>query len=149
MNFSLLCILYTITEEAHRPIRPPPGKGNDHVSIFPRGGLLSFPLRRGPGRSCCEPVCSPGGHDMKGDDAMGREQCSRQRHSQHGRRGYGNGPRPAAPADLLMPRMDPFMHAAIEEAMLGMAEGGIPIGSVIVHQGHIIIIKYQGLHLAT
>lgn len=69
---------------------------------------------------------------------MGRDQCSRQRHGQHGRRGYGNGPRPAAPADLPVPRTDPFMHAAIEEAMLGMAEGGIPIGSVIVHQGRII-----------
>ena len=34
--------------------------------------------------------------------------------------------------------MDAFMQAAIEEAKLGLAEGGIPIGSVIVHQGHII-----------
>ncbi|WP_375737552.1 nucleoside deaminase [Pseudomonas boanensis] len=34
--------------------------------------------------------------------------------------------------------MDPFMQAAIEEARLGLAEGGIPIGSVIVHQGRII-----------
>jgi cytosine deaminase len=34
--------------------------------------------------------------------------------------------------------MDPFMLAAIEEARLGMAEGGIPIGSVIVHDGKII-----------
>lgn len=34
--------------------------------------------------------------------------------------------------------MDPFMQAAIEEARIGLAEGGIPIGSVIVHQGHII-----------
>lgn len=32
----------------------------------------------------------------------------------------------------------PFMQAAIDEAMLGLAEGGIPIGSVIVHQGRII-----------
>lgn len=30
------------------------------------------------------------------------------------------------------------MQAAIDEAMLGLAEGGIPIGSVIVHQGRII-----------
>jgi len=30
------------------------------------------------------------------------------------------------------------MQAAIEEARLGLAEGGIPIGSVIVHQGRII-----------
>jgi cytosine/creatinine deaminase len=34
--------------------------------------------------------------------------------------------------------MDPFLQAAIEEARLGLQEGGIPIGSVIVHQGKII-----------
>ncbi|WPP45587.1 nucleoside deaminase [Pseudomonas sp. AN-1] len=34
--------------------------------------------------------------------------------------------------------MDPFMQAAIEEARAGLAEGGIPIGSVIVHRGRII-----------
>ena len=34
--------------------------------------------------------------------------------------------------------MDPFMQAAIEEARQGLAEGGIPIGSVIVHAGRII-----------
>ena len=34
--------------------------------------------------------------------------------------------------------MDPFLQAAIEEARLGLAEGGIPIGSVIVHKGVII-----------
>lgn len=34
--------------------------------------------------------------------------------------------------------MDPFMQAAIEEARQGLAEGGIPIGAVIVHQGKII-----------
>jgi len=34
--------------------------------------------------------------------------------------------------------MDPFMHAALEQARLGLAEGGIPIGSVIVHGGRII-----------
>lgn len=31
-----------------------------------------------------------------------------------------------------------FLQAAIEEARQGYAEGGIPIGSVIVHQGQII-----------
>jgi len=35
-------------------------------------------------------------------------------------------------------RMDQFMQAAIEEAQRGLAEGGIPIGSVIVHKGRII-----------
>lgn len=34
--------------------------------------------------------------------------------------------------------MDIFMQAAIDEAKKGFAEGGIPIGSVIVHQGQII-----------
>lgn len=34
--------------------------------------------------------------------------------------------------------MDPFMQAALDEARQGLAEGGIPIGSVIVHDGRII-----------
>ena len=34
--------------------------------------------------------------------------------------------------------MDEFMRAAIAEAEAGLAEGGIPIGSVLVHQGRII-----------
>lgn len=34
--------------------------------------------------------------------------------------------------------MDKFMQAAIAEAVKGRDEGGIPIGSVIVHQGEII-----------
>ena len=34
--------------------------------------------------------------------------------------------------------MDPFLEAAIEEAQLGEREGGIPIGSVIVHRGQIL-----------
>ena len=34
--------------------------------------------------------------------------------------------------------MDEFMRAAIEEARQGLEEGGIPIGSVLVHQGRII-----------
>ena len=34
--------------------------------------------------------------------------------------------------------MDAFMQAALEEARLGFAEGGIPIGSVLVHEGRII-----------
>ena len=34
--------------------------------------------------------------------------------------------------------MDPFMAEAIAEAKAGLAEGGIPIGSVLVHQGKII-----------
>jgi cytosine/creatinine deaminase len=37
-----------------------------------------------------------------------------------------------------MSRPDPFLQAAIEEARQGLAEGGIPIGSVIVHEGKII-----------
>lgn len=31
-----------------------------------------------------------------------------------------------------------YMQAAIEEAALGLREGGIPIGSVLVHEGRII-----------
>lgn len=34
--------------------------------------------------------------------------------------------------------MEKFMQAAIEEAKKSLAEGGIPIGSVIVHEGNII-----------
>ena len=37
-----------------------------------------------------------------------------------------------------MKPMDPFMQAAVDEARAGLAEGGIPIGSVVVHQGKII-----------
>jgi len=33
---------------------------------------------------------------------------------------------------------DPFLQAAIEEARQGLREGGIPIGSVLVHGGKII-----------
>jgi cytosine/creatinine deaminase len=33
---------------------------------------------------------------------------------------------------------DPFLLAAIEEARKGLAEGGIPIGAVLVHRGAII-----------
>ena len=34
--------------------------------------------------------------------------------------------------------MDPFLKAALDEARQGLAEGGIPIGSVLVHRGEII-----------
>ena len=34
--------------------------------------------------------------------------------------------------------MDPYLNAAIEEARLGLAEGGIPIGSVLVLDSEII-----------
>ncbi|MCK9507144.1 MAG: nucleoside deaminase [Pigmentiphaga sp.] len=34
--------------------------------------------------------------------------------------------------------MDEFMQAALDEARLGLQEGGIPIGSVLVHQGRIL-----------
>lgn len=34
--------------------------------------------------------------------------------------------------------MDEFMKIAFEEAQKGYAEGGIPIGSVLVHQGKIL-----------
>lgn len=34
--------------------------------------------------------------------------------------------------------MNEYLRAALEEARTGLAEGGIPIGSVIVHRGEII-----------
>ncbi|MEJ8566683.1 nucleoside deaminase [Elongatibacter sediminis] len=34
--------------------------------------------------------------------------------------------------------MDPYLEAAVEEARTGLGEGGIPIGSVLVHEGRII-----------
>ncbi len=44
-----------------------------------------------------------------------------------------------APFPVLSGRMrDRFLQAAIDEARQGLAEGGIPIGSVIVHHGGII-----------
>lgn len=36
------------------------------------------------------------------------------------------------------PGMDEFMLAALAEARLGLSEGGIPIGSVLVHRGRIV-----------
>lgn len=35
-------------------------------------------------------------------------------------------------------RSDEYMRAAIDEARTGRDEGGIPIGSVLVHKGHIL-----------
>src|SRR5512139_3137654 len=34
--------------------------------------------------------------------------------------------------------MDAFLEAAVAEAQTGLAEGGIPIGSVLAHEGTII-----------
>src|SRR5689334_13568901 len=34
--------------------------------------------------------------------------------------------------------MDPYLEAALAEAEAGLAEGGIPIGSVLVYQGKIL-----------
>ena len=34
--------------------------------------------------------------------------------------------------------MDPYLHAAIEEAEQGLRESGIPIGSVLVYRGQVI-----------
>ena len=36
------------------------------------------------------------------------------------------------------PGRDPFMQVAIDEARAGLAEGGIPIGSVLVIDGQIV-----------
>src|SRR4029453_7829249 len=35
-------------------------------------------------------------------------------------------------------RVDDFLRAAIDEAEIGLREGGIPIGSVLVHDGRIL-----------
>jgi cytosine deaminase len=45
--------------------------------------------------------------------------------------------RPSDPSEAVMVR-DPFLEAAIEEARRGLAEGGIPIGSVLVIDGVIV-----------
>jgi cytosine deaminase len=34
--------------------------------------------------------------------------------------------------------MDEFLQAALEEARQGLAEGGIPIGSVLIHAGRVL-----------
>src|SRR5262245_21192158 len=34
--------------------------------------------------------------------------------------------------------MDEFLESAVSEAAVGLAEGGIPIGSVLVHEGQIL-----------
>ena len=41
-------------------------------------------------------------------------------------------------ADLGMNTVNPFLRAAIEEAERGLSEGGIPIGSVLVHSDAIV-----------
>lgn len=44
-----------------------------------------------------------------------------------------------APAAAVMPgNPDPFLREAIEEARRGLAEGGLPIGSVLVRNGQVI-----------
>lgn len=37
-----------------------------------------------------------------------------------------------------MPDRDPFLDVAVAEAEAGLAEGGIPIGSVLVHDGRVL-----------
>ena len=37
-----------------------------------------------------------------------------------------------------MKTSDPYVRAAIEQAQKSLSEGGIPIGSVLVHEGEII-----------
>lgn len=39
---------------------------------------------------------------------------------------------------MTTPPKDPFLQAAIDEAKKGLAEGGIPIGSVLVIEGEIV-----------
>jgi cytosine deaminase len=44
----------------------------------------------------------------------------------------------AAAAVVQVACMDAFLDAAIDEARQGLAEGGIPIGSVLVIDGHVV-----------
>jgi len=46
--------------------------------------------------------------------------------------------RPRSGADRMKAKVDKFMKAAIEEARAGLAEGGLPIGAVLVEEGKII-----------
>ena len=47
-------------------------------------------------------------------------------------------------------RRDPFLDAAIEQARKSLSEGGIPIGSVLVHDGKIIEFRSEpGSRLTT
>jgi cytosine/creatinine deaminase len=43
----------------------------------------------------------------------------------------------------MRPITDPFLQAAIDQAKLGLAEGGIPIGSVLVIDGRIVGIGHN------
>jgi cytosine/creatinine deaminase len=45
---------------------------------------------------------------------------------------------PRRTTTTMVPMEDSFLQAAIEEARQGVREGGIPIGSVIVHSGKIV-----------
>src|ERR1051326_8163945 len=50
-------------------------------------------------------------------------------------------PRQQKPTAAGCPRsrgMDDFLETAIDEAQQGLAEGGIPIGAVLVHEGRIL-----------
>lgn len=50
-------------------------------------------------------------------------------------------PKLAAPREAHYPRRvprDPFLTAAVDEARAGRSEGGIPIGSVLVHRGEVL-----------
>jgi cytosine/creatinine deaminase len=45
---------------------------------------------------------------------------------------------PTPPTPQQRSAMDPFLRAAIDEAKKGLAEGGLPIGSVLVRDGNVI-----------
>lgn len=53
----------------------------------------------------------------------------------HARRGANSR---APSVDVPDPAEDPFLREAIREAELGLAEGGIPIGSVLVLDGRVV-----------
>jgi creatinine deaminase len=60
------------------------------------------------------------------------------REGNHPKSEGGNGASPAAGSIVETPKPDGFLREAIEEARRGLAEGGLPIGSVLVRDGKII-----------
>ena len=72
--------------------------------------------------------------------AVDRKEVFLQKHSNPRGGGAGAGGNVAEPRVTPEERklMDPFLRAAIDEAKKGLAEGGLPIGSVLVRNGQII-----------
>jgi creatinine deaminase len=72
---------------------------------------------------------------LNGDDIQGKKSI---RGNAVDERRSAEGPLARHSQSCFNRRMDPFLQAAMEEAKQGLAEGGIPIGSVLVLDGKII-----------